>query len=203
MKTWRKSTQKWKNISLMLSFWWRCRHLSEKKSLNKHMTRKRWIDATISMVLTGTIGLGVTGCAFAPPDPDIRLDGMPLLPKDEAARIMRWSSKSYSGHPFNNEWKMHILSIDGKPVPQSAQYIQVSPGKHSIEYECTAKFAYSDTGGGSGQGTISHTFIAGQTVYGYVRGVMNSYKKVTGSIIESTGTCSSTGFSIKNPYFIM
>ena len=172
------------------------------KSTKKYIKIKL-IDKTICIACAGMIGLNLTGCALPKTIPDIRLDGMPLMPIEKVARIMAYSSQSYHDRPLNTNWTVKILSIDENPIPKNVRYIQVTPGRHLIEYSCLYKFRYNDIGGGTGKATVSHIFKAGETIYAYANGKIIGYKDFGSIGIDSSGTCSIYGFSTRDPFYIL
>ena len=156
----------------------------------------------INFILIVITFASVTGCAKRP---DIRVDGRPVLPREQVVRLGMHASEIYPGKPLNPHWGVDILSIDGKPIPKGTSVVQVEPGVHDFEYQCMMKFQINDTGGADGRGTVIYMIDSnpGFTFFPYATDQLSSYKRNSTGSIESTGTCRLEKFSTDNPFYHM
>src|SRR5258708_4924270 len=128
------------------------------------MTPKTLTRALVRGIGIGTVCAGIFGCAIGQQVPDIRIDGGPLQPAEQAVRLALHSYRSYPGH-LNFWWGANIISVDGKPIPQGSDYVQLPPGRHTMQYSCVMKFSLNDLGGATNKGTGDSEFDAGTTYF--------------------------------------
>lgn len=159
----------------------------------------KWNSKARSAIAVICAAAGLVGCATG--TKEARMDGAPLMPASAVAKIALHPAESFSGHALNTRWAVDIISIDGVAVPQNTGLVQVSPGEHTLEYNCLYKFSLNDLGGAlSKNKKAKFSLQAGKTYYAYAKGSIHT-SKYSGGYHESTGTCSVESLSEDNPFF--
>lgn len=126
------------------------------------------------------------------------MDGSPLKPESQVAKLALFDSKSWPGQIIN-QWGYNITSIDGSAIPHGATFVQLAPGQHNIEYKCFEKFSLYDAGGAHSTRTATFNLEPGKIYFGWVTGGITGYLS-QGTYTKTTGWCQLSSLSNKNPF---
>lgn len=153
------------------------------------------------LIATCTLGACITHPKDYLLSRDFRPDGQALQPFEQVARLLVETNQTYPDMPVNNLWTLKIVSVNGVAIPNSAVYIQVSPGTHTLQYECRYRFTPNDVGGARSSRSDKFKFEPGQRVYGYVSGSVMTEDRRNG-FVKTTGKCWMDRISTKSPLFL-
>lgn len=140
----------------------------------------------------------LSGCAISP-DRIGRLDGKPIVTKEQAAMVGWGSSKAFPNQIITR-WSYYVKSIDGKPFPKGKSYVQLEPGEYTVTVACGARFAPKDMGWFEGEHTSKIRVESGKIYWAWIGARQDASKWHNGLEYTTAGQCWTTGFSTMNPF---